>query len=112
MCMEAKDCNLRATVDVLGQRVTNLETSVAQVRTECQSGFAALSQSLTSTNAAVANLASEFGTRMNTIDAKLVEEKAKWGETLRRIVLWSAATLLAGAAVAMGVTIIKNILAL
>ena len=110
MCMEAKDCNLRATVDALDQRVTNLETSVSQMRTECQSSFAALSQSLTSTNAAVANLATEFGTRMNTIDTKLVEEKVKWGDCVRSIVKWTVRALLGIALYAAGINITKSLI--
>lgn len=98
MCMEAKDCNLRARVDAIDDRLTKVEDNMT-------TGFNTVTDS-------VNQLAHDFGVRMNTIDAKLVEEKVKWGDTLRRIVLWSAGTLLAGAAVAMGVTIIKNILTL
>lgn len=98
MCMASENCKLQERVDAIDERVTRLEANMT-------SGF-------NTVTSAVNQLAADFGTRMNTLDARIIEEKAKWGDTLRRIVLWSAGTLLAGAAVAMGVTIIKNILAL
>lgn len=98
MCMAAKDCKLQQRVDAIDERVTRLEEGMT-------SGF-------NTVTSAVNQLAADFGERMNTLDRRIVEEKVKWGETLRKIVLWSAATLLSGAAVAMGVTIIKNILTL
>lgn len=110
MCMASEDCKLQERVDAIDGRVTKLESAVAQMRTECQSGFAALSQSVTATNAAVANLATEFGTRMNAIDMKLVEEKTKWGEVTRSIVRWTVRALLAIVVYAAGINITKSLL--
>ena len=101
-CEVAKSlAELRAHVKEGDKRLTDLETTVADMRRESQDGFKALSTSVNS-------LAHDFGERMNIIERKVVDEKAEWGKVLRKVVLWSAATLLSGAAVAMGVTIWKN----
>lgn len=105
MCMALKDCRLNERVDKIERRVTSLESNVAEMRKESQSGFA---QMTTAINA----LGYDFGERMNLIEKKVVDEKAEWGKVLRKVVLWSAATLLSGAAVAMGVTIWKNFAAM
>lgn len=108
MCMKidkGESCEVATNLAALDGRVGKLESRMDKIEGSITIGF-------TQVNTAVQKLASDFGTRMNTIDKRIVEEKVKWGDTLRRIVLWSAATLLAGAAVAMGVTIIKNILAM
>lgn len=101
MCMAAKDCNLSERVNAIDKRVTNLEGTVADMRRESQDGFKSITTSVDA-------LGRDFGERMNLIEKKVVDEKAEWGKTLRKVVLWSAATLLSGAAVAMGVTIWKN----
>ena len=113
MCMEGKDgkkefCEVAKNLAALGLRVTDvekrqgaLETTVSDMRRESQDGFKSLSASVNA-------LGHDFGERMNLIEKKVVDEKAEWGKVLRKIVLWSAATLLSGAAVAMGVTILKN----
>jgi hypothetical protein len=59
-------------------------------------------------NISLTNLAHEFGCRMNNFDARIVAEKEKWGDVLRKVVLWTAIVVLSGAAVAMGVTIYKD----
>lgn len=97
MCDHAAYTSLEDRVDGLEARLTSVESVVSKMRSECQAGFLQV-------NAAVTNLASEFGTRMNTIDKRLVDEKAKWGDTIRTIVIWTARIVLGGAAVAMGVT--------
>lgn len=93
----------KAKYDLLEGRVLALEETVRDMRTECQAGFTKLNNS-------VANLASEFGTRMNNLDAKIVEEKARWGEVLRRILLWGALTIFTMAALAAGLNIVKTFL--
>lgn len=105
-CEAAKSlADLRSRVDAGDKRLTELEGAVAEMRKESQSGFA---QMTTAINA----LGHDFGERMNLIEKKVVDEKAEWGKVLRKVVLWSAATLLSGAAVAMGVTIWKNFAAM
>lgn len=101
-CEVAKSlAELRAHVKEGDKRLTDLEESVADMRRESQDGFKTISVSVNA-------LAHDFGERMNIIERKVVDEKAEWGKVLRKVVLWSAATILSGAAVAMGVTILKN----
>jgi len=47
---------------------------------------------------------------MNTLDARIVAEKEKWGTTLRSIVTWAVRTILAGCAVAMGITAWRSLM--
>ena len=111
MCMKAtpEGCELReelketkATVASLDTRLTKVEHDVGKMRTESHDGFKALATSLS-------NLAHDFGSRMNSMDARLVEEKVKWGDTLRKMLLWAVRVILAGCAVAMGITAWKTL---
>ena len=113
MCMKAtpEGCELRdelketkAAVAALDTRLTKVENDVGSMRSETQEGIRALT-------ASVANLAHDFGSRMNSMDARLVEEKTKWGEVLRWVVKAAAIVILSGCAVAMGVSIYKQIFA-
>lgn len=94
--------SLNARVDGIETRMTQVEHDVGKMRTESQDGFKALATSLS-------NLAHDFGSRMNSMDARLVEEKVKWGDTLRKMLLWAVRVILAGCAVAMGVTAWKTL---
>lgn len=111
MCMKStpEGCELRdelketkTAVASLDTRLTKVEGDVALMRSETQEGIRALT-------ASVSNLAHDFGSRMNSMDARLVEEKVKWGDTLRKMLLWAARVILAGCAVAMGVTAWKTL---
>ena len=111
MCMKATEegCVLKAQLEEvqattanLDTRLTQVEHDVAKMRSESQDGFKAI-------NASLSNLAHDFGSRMNNIDKRLVEEKEKWGNTLRSIVIWTVRLVLTGCAVAMGVTAYKQI---
>lgn len=102
-------CDWKPDFDTLNKRVDGIESRMSQVehdvgkmRTESQDGFKALATSLS-------NLAHDFGSRMNSMDARLVEEKVKWGDTLRKMLLWAVRVILAGCAVAMGVTAWKTL---
>ena len=92
----------KATVASLDTRLTKVEHDVGKMRSESQDGFKAI-------NVSLSNLAHDFGSRMNNIDKRLVEEKEKWGNTLRSIVIWTVRLVLTGCAVAMGVTAYKQI---
>lgn len=111
MCMRNTEdgCVLAAQQNELKERVTVLEHDVAKIRAETQEGFKQGAETMREINTSVANLAHDFGSRMNNIEARIITEKEKWGETLRKILVWSVKVLLAGAAVAMGVTIWNNI---
>ena len=111
MCMKAtpEGCELRdelketkAAVASLDTRLTKVENDVGEMRSETQEGIRALT-------ASVANLAHDFGSRMNSMDARLVEEKVKWGDTLRKMLLWAVRVILVGALAAMGLTAYKTI---
>lgn len=102
-------CDWRPDFDALNKRVDGIENRMSQVehdvgkmRLESQDGFKALTASLS-------NLAHDFGSRMNSMDARLVEEKVKWGDTLRKMLMWAVRVILAGCAVAMGITAYKTI---
>ena len=112
MCMKAtpEGCELRdelkevkTATAALDTRLTKVEGDVALMRSETQEGIRALT-------ASVANLAHDFGQRMNTLDARIVAEKEKWGATLRSIVTWAVRTILAGCAVAMGITAWRSLM--
>ena len=99
MCMKSSDCELNERVNAIDKRVTNLEGNVAEMRRESRDGFAQLSASVNA-------LGHDFGERMNTLDKKIVDEKSKWGDTLRKIVQWTVGTVLALAGAAAGVNIV------
>lgn len=88
----------------LDSRLTQVEHDVGKMRSETQEGIRAL-------NTSVDNLAHDFGDRMNNLDKRLVEEKQKWGDTLRSILVWTARVVLMGCAAAMGLTAYKMIFA-
>ncbi len=113
MCMKStpEGCELRdeliqtkSVVSALDARLTKVERDLGSMRSETQEGIRALTES-------VANLAHDFGSRMNSMDARLVEEKVKWGDTLRTIAKWIAALLVVGCCTAMGLTAYKTIFA-
>jgi CII-binding regulator of phage lambda lysogenization HflD len=92
----------KAAVASLDTRLTKVESDVGEMRSETQEGIRALT-------ASVANLAHDFGSRMNSMDARLVEEKVKWGDTLRKMLLWAVRVILVGALAAMGLTAYKAV---
>jgi hypothetical protein len=104
-------CEWKPDFDGLNDRVTSIEGRMSQVehdlgkmRSETQDGFRQGAETMRAINTSLSNLAHDFGERMNGIDRRLVEEKQKWGDTLRMVVVWSVRVLLAGAALAMGIT--------
>ena len=104
MCMRASEegCVLAAQQNELKERVAALEKDVAEIRAETRSGFKQGAEAMREINASVANLAHDFGSRMNSMDARLVEEKVKWGDTLRGIVKWTAKVILICVLAAVG----------
>ena len=111
MCMKAtkEGCVLKeqlqevktATAN-LDSRLTQVEHDVGKIRSEAQDGFRSL-------NSSINNLAHDFGERMNNLDKRIIVEKEKWGETLRKILTWGAKALILGALVAMGVNIVNSV---
>lgn len=109
MCMRATEegCVLAAQQNELKERVTVLEHDVAEIRAETQAGFKQGAETMREINTSVTNLAHDFAQRFNNIETTVVAEKVKWGETLRWVVKVAVKVLLAGAAVAMGVTTLR-----
>ena len=117
MCMRASEegcvlaeqqTALKKEVAALDVRMTKLEGAFSTMRSETQEGFKHGAIAMEEINKGVANLAHDFGQRFNNIETTVVAEKVKWGETLRWVVKLSVKVILAGAAVAMGVTAIEN----
>lgn len=110
MCMRNSEegCVLAAQQNELKERVTVLERDVANIRAETQAGFKQGAETMREINTSVVNLAHDFGQRFNNIETTVVAEKVRWGETLRWVVKVAVKVILAGAAVAMGVTAIQN----
>lgn len=111
MCMRATEegCVLAAQQKELKERVTVLERDVANIRSETQAGFKQGAEAMREINKSVSNLAHDFGSRMNNLDARIITEKEKWGEVLRTILKWGAKALILGALVAMGVNFASGI---
>ncbi len=99
---------LKKEMASLDKRMDKLENEFASIRSETQDGFKQGAVAMREISASVSNLAHDFGQRFNNIETTVVAEKVEWGKTLRKIALWSAMVLLSGCAVAMGVTIYKN----
>lgn len=117
MCMENSEegCILKAQQEELRKKVVNIDSRLTQVehdvgkmRSETQEGFKAGAAQMNAINAAVTNLGHDFGERMNGFDKRLVTEKEKWGDTFRWVVKIVVRLLVAGCAVAMGVTAIQH----
>lgn len=99
---------LKKEVSSLDERMDKLEKDFATMRSETQDGFKQGAVAMREISASVSNLAHDFGQRFNNIETTVVAEKVKWGETLRWVVKVAVKVILAGAAVAMGVTAIEN----
>ena len=99
---------LKQEVSTLDERMDKLEKNFATMRSETQDGFKQGASTMREIGASVSNLANDFGQRFNNIETTVVAEKVKWGETLRWVVKVAVKVILAGAAVAMGVTAIQN----
>ena len=123
MCMMGKGadgkketCEVAKSLAALEGQVKGIDSRVSNVEGRLDKMEGSISVGFTQVNTAVQNLAKQFGDRMNTLDKRIVEEKAKhdervdlnrekWHDTLRKIALAVTYTVLAGAAAAMGVTI-------
>ena len=99
---------LKKEVSSLDERMDKLEKDFATMRSETQDGFRQGAEVMREIGESVANLAHDFGQRFNNIETTVVAEKVKWGETLRWVVKVAVKVILAGAAVAMGVTALQN----
>lgn len=81
MCMmkqngEAESCEVAKSLAKLDDRVTKVEDRLDKMEGSLSVGF-------TQVNAAIQQLATDFGTRMTNLDTRLIESKVKWGEWAR-----------------------------
>lgn len=110
-CVLSEQLNaLKNDVVALDKRMTEQEQAVRKMRSETQEGFKQGAVAMQEINKGVSSLAHDFAQRFNNIETTVVSEKVKWGETLRWVVKVAVKVILAGAAVAMGVTAIQNFL--
>ena len=105
MCMKGKDgnkesCEVAKNLAALGVRVTNIEERMDKFDGSLNDGFKNLST-------AINDLGHDFGERMNIIEKKVVDEKAKWGDSFRKWLDWTLRVILGGCAAAMGMTAYK-----
>ena len=103
MCMmknsgEKEACEVARNLEALGVRVTNVETRMNKMEASLNDGFKSLSIS-------IGNLGHDVGNRVNLIEKKLVDEKAEWGKTLRKVVLIVPYALVPLACLAAGLNI-------
>lgn len=110
--LQEQQKQLADKVENIDSRLTKVETDVGKMRSETQDGFRQGAETMRAINASLSNLAHDFGERMNGIDRRLVEEKQKWGETLRKILVWTVKVVLLGALVAMGVFTYTNVMSI
>ena len=99
---------LKKEVLSLDDRMDKLEKDFATMRSETQDGFRQGAEAMREISVSVSNLAHDFVQRFNNIETTVIAEKVKWGETLRWVVKVAVKVVLAGAAVAMGVTAIQD----
>lgn len=103
----AKQADKVANID---ERLTKVETDVGKIRSEAQDGFRQGAEAMRNINTSLSNLAHDFGSRMNNMEARIITEKEKWGEVLRTILKWGAKALIYGALVAMGVNVVSSVI--
>jgi len=102
MCMQANEsesCKLNATVSALGKRVDAIETRLDAVESTSRTGFASVNSNIETLSQQIANM-----------DKRIIEEKTKWGETLRGIVKWTVRAILAVVTYAAGVNLTRDLL--
>ena len=107
MCMmknssEKEACEVAKNLEALGVRVTNVETRMDKMEASLNDGFKSLSVS-------ISNLGHDVGNRMNIIEKKVVDEKAEWGKTLRKVVLIVTYALVTLACLAAGLNIASRL---
>ena len=105
--LQAQQEQLKGKVENIDERLTKIEVDFGKMRSETQEGFKQGAQAMQQINTSVSNLAHDFGQRFNNIETTVVAEKVEWGKTLRKILVWTAKIVLAGAALAMGVTTLR-----
>ena len=103
MCMmknrgEKEACEVAKNLAALDGRVTKVEERMNKIEGSLNDGFKSLSIS-------IGNLGHDVGNRVNLIEKKVVDEKAEWGKTLRKVVLIVTYALVTLACLAAGLNI-------
>ena len=114
MCMmknsgEKGACDVAMNLESLGARVTNVETRMNKMEASLNDGFKSLSVS-------ISNLGHDVGERVNIIEKKIVDEKAKhdervyinrmkWHDILRKVTLLVTYAILTSAMIAVGINV-------
>lgn len=93
-------CEWKPDFDKLDDRVDAIEQRLSAVESATRDGLAAV-------NANIETLSQQ----MTNMDKRMVEEKVKWGETLRNCVKWVVRGLVAVAVYAAGVNISESFFA-
>jgi len=102
MCMTANEeasCRLNATVAALSRRVDAIEARLDAVESTTRDGFATVNSNIETLSQQITNM-----------DKRMVEEKQKWGDTLRGIVKWTVRAILAVVTYAAGVNLTKDLI--
>ena len=107
MCMmknsgEKEACEVAKNLAALDGRVTKVEERMNKIEGSLNDGFKSLSVS-------ISNLGQEVGERVNIIEMKIVDEKAEWGKTLRKVVLIVAYALVTLSCLAAGLNIASRL---
>jgi len=88
----------KAHYDDLEERVTELEETVTQLRSETRTGFNSVNTNIETLSQQITNM-----------DKRIIEEKQKWGDTLRGIVKWTVRSILAVVVYAAGLNLTKSL---
>jgi len=92
-------CEWKPDFDRLDDRVDAIESRLTAVESATRDGLAAVNGNIET-----------LSQQMTNMDARLVEEKTKWGETLRGCVRWVVRGLITVAVYAAGVNITSKII--
>lgn len=106
MCMmkksgEDESCEVAKNLASLNGRIGSLETRMDNMEESYSGGFKALSSAINA-------LGHDFGERITLIEKKVVDEKAEWGKTLRKVVLVVAYAIVTLACLAAGLNIARQ----
>lgn len=85
--------------DDLEERVTSLESEVAELRSETRTGFSSVNANIETLSQQITNM-----------DKRIVDEKVKWGEVFRSIVKWAVRAAIAIVTYAAGVNLTNDLI--
>lgn len=92
-------CEWKPDFDRLDERVDAIESRLTAVESATRDGLAAVNGNIETLSQQIANM-----------DKRIIEEKVKWGETLRGIVKWTVRAILAVVTYAAGVNLTRDLI--